>query len=110
MGITGKLLKDTIVKSSLPPLQKAAVVFGGTILGGLAYSKITEIERHKPISENIGNNTISINTQDYSINKFIDDSIIHSPLQNLLSYIEITDYIMVYLFIILVIQILFKFH
>jgi hypothetical protein len=107
MGITGKLLKDTIIKSSLPPMQKAAIVMGGTILGGMAYSKITEMERHGNVHNPITSNT-STNLNN-SINKFIDDNESSSPLQNLLFYIEITDIIIVYLIIILMIQILFKF-
>jgi hypothetical protein len=109
MGMTGKLVKDTIIKTSLPPLQKAAVVFGGTILGGMAYSKITETGRNAEIAQNITTYSVPKTNSTSHISKLIDDSTI-SPLQNILSYIEITDYIMIYLLTVLIIQILFKLY
>jgi hypothetical protein len=105
---------NTIAKSSLPPLQKAGVVIGASMIGGLFHSNITAINRNKIMDENINNvasNPNYNNNVDNSIiNKLVEDNTLSSPLEDLLLNIEITNYVCISMLVILTIQILFKLH
>lgn len=100
----------TLAKSPLPPVQKAGVVVGAGLLGGLIHSSISQYNISKNYSENIDNITSAAIVNDSNINKFINDNVSSSPLEVILSNLELTNYICVYMWVILVIQILFKFH
>lgn len=100
-----------ISKSSLPRLQKAGVILGAGLIGGLSHSKISTINRNSILQENLGNNSSSNSSNiNSNITKFIDDGIQSSPIQDLFLNLEITNYICISLIIILIIQILFKFY
>lgn len=116
VGVSSAVAKG-IAKSSMPPLQKAGVILGASLIGGLSHSKITSINRNTIMEENIKNNANindttnnAINKINSEVNKFIDDNITSSPLQDLLLNLEITNYVCISLTIILIIQIIFKFH
>jgi hypothetical protein len=104
----------TIAKSSMPPLQRAGIVLGASMIGGLFHSNITTINRNKIMEDNINNNIVSNNDKsnisDVNVNKFMDDSTLSSPLQDLLSNLELINYVCISMLILLTIQILFKIH
>jgi hypothetical protein len=100
----------TIAKSSLPPVKKAGVVVGAGFLGGLIHSSISQYNISRNYNENIRNDMKTAIINDSNINKFINDNMSSSPLEVILSNLELTNYICIYMLIILVIQILFKFH
>ena len=103
----------TIAKSSLPPVQKAGVVVGASMIGGLFHSNITTINRNKIMEESINNgfriNNSSNIKSESNINKFIDDTL-SSPLQDLLLNLELINYVCISMLILLLKQIIFKFH
>jgi|SRR5882757_2547307 len=111
MGLGTAAAKSIVMKSSMPPLAKAAVVFGGMALGGKTYSDLTEASRNESLNNvaSYSNTSSDANINNY-VNKFLDNNTLFSPLQNLLSSSEMGDYIMINLVIVLIIQILFKFH
>jgi hypothetical protein len=101
-----------LAKSAKPPLQKAGVIIGGAMLGGITHSVITTYNRSKVHSFNTSNLVITNNTSDISnsnISKFMDDSLF-SPLQALLFNIEALNITCLSLTLILIIQIIFKLH
>ena len=120
----GTAVGKGIAKSSLPPVQKAGVILGASLIGGLFHSNITTVNRNKIMEENIKNNTVSaypsgpsegdannaVSDNASSINKFIDDNTLDSPLKDLLLNLEITNYVCISMLILLIIQIVFKFH
>ena len=112
-GVSTAVAKG-LVKSGMPPVQKAGVILGAGLIGGLSHSKLTIMNRNSILmseaKENIRNNSSSdLNDLNPSINKFVDDTINSSPLQDLLLNLETTDYICLSLIGILLIQIFFKF-
>ena len=79
----------TIAKSSVPPIQKAGIVVGASMIAGLFQTKITTLNRNKVMDEYFKNNevsttNISSSIDNSTVNKFIDDSISSSPLEDLL--------------------------
>jgi len=100
----------TIAKSSIPPVQKAGVVVGAGLLGGLIHSTISQYNIRRNYNENITNNMDTAIINDSNINKFINDNMSSSPLEVILSNLELINYICIYMLIILIIQILFKFN
>lgn len=98
----------TIAKSGMPPIQKAGVVIGGAFMGGLSHSIISRINRNNIEFENqkTTNTTESLNS---NISKLIDNSIT-SPLEGLISDIQLISITCLSLIFILTIQIVFKFH
>jgi hypothetical protein len=110
-GVSSAVAKG-VAKSTMPSIQKAGVILGAGLIGGLSHSKISTINRNNVILEGNIKNNYSSNYSDLnsSINKFVDDTTQSSPLQDLLLNLEITNYVCISLIIILVIQILFKFN
>ncbi len=109
-GVSAAVAKG-ITKSSLPPLQKASIIVGAGLIGGMSHSKISTINRNNVLEENLKNGCSNNSSNlDSSVNKLIDDSLQSSPLQDLLSNLEITNYIFISMVILLIIQIIFKFH
>ena len=102
-----------VAKSSMPPLQKAGVIVGGAVLGGVTHSLISTYNRSQVNYEtkfnlNVTNKSTS-SSSDVDINKFIDDYLT-SPLETLLFNVDIINAVCLSLMIILVIQIIFKLH
>lgn len=87
----------TLAKSPLPPVQKAGVVVGSGLLGGLIHSSISQYNISKNYNENIDNITNAVIANDSNINKFINDNVSSSPLEVILSNLELTNYICVYM-------------
>jgi hypothetical protein len=122
MAGIGTAVGKTIAKSSLPPLQKAGIVVGASMLGGLFHSNLTTSNRNKILEESLKDKINSSNTsiltdskniKDSIINKFLDDNISlpsNSPLEDLLSNLEYINFICLGLLAILIIQIIFKFY
>lgn len=111
----GTAVGKTIAKSSMPPVQKAGIVLGASMIAGLFHSNITTVNINKIMGERIKNdfiNTVdsSSNANNSNINKLLDDNLSSSPLQDLLSNIEITNYLCISMVILLIIQIIFKLH
>ena len=102
-----------ISKASIPPMQKAGIILGTGLIAGLGHSRISVINRNSILKESIENNTHvsnNINNIGSGINKFVDDTISSSPLQDLLLNTELLNYTCLSLILILMIQIVFKFH
>ena len=118
MAGIGTAVGKTIAKSSLPPVQKAGIVVGASMIGGLFHSKITTINRNKIMEQHINNSVSDINTRgtttnnvdNPNISKFMDDSTSSIPLEDLISNLEITNYVCITMLVFLAIQILFKIH
>jgi len=109
----GTAVGKGIAKSAMPPLQKAGIIVGSSLVSGLAHSLISNANRNKVLQDNIstkGTNTTNSNSTNDLINKFIDNTTPSSPLENILFDIEALNYICLSLVIILTIQILFKFY
>jgi hypothetical protein len=103
-GISSAVGK-AISKSSVPPLQKATVIIGASIIGGFGSSRINYFNKGNITIEN----TISNTNNSSSINKLIDNSII-SPLQESLLYGEYMSYICLSIIYVLIIQLIFKLY
>jgi len=58
VGVAGAVGK-TIVKSSIPPVQKAAIIVGSGLMGGLIHSGVSHINRASALENNTENNNIS---------------------------------------------------
>jgi len=103
VGIATAISK-AVVKNGMPPLQKAGIIVGTSVIGGLAQSRISTMNRNTINSTSILNNETSSN-----VNKFLDDSLV-SPLQDLLFNLEMMNYVYLSLIYILIIQLVFKLH
>jgi len=106
VGIAGAVGK-TIAKSSLPAVQKAAIIVGSGLMGGLIHSGVSHINRASTLEHMTRDNNIS--DIDVSINKLVDDAIT-SPLEGLLFSIQAINAICFTFTLILVIQLFIRFH
>src|SRR5258708_632189 len=85
-------------------LNNLGIIVGNSVIGGLAQSRISTMNRNTINSTSILNNETSSN-----VNKFLDDSLV-SPLQDLLFNLEMMNYVYLSLIYILIIQLVFKLH
>ncbi len=107
----GAAVGKGIAKSAMPPIQKAGIIVGSSLIAGLGHSIISNVNRNKVLQDNISTKSItSSNSTNDVLNKLIDNTTPSSPLENLLFDIEALNYICMSLVIILIIQILFKFY
>jgi Cytochrome C and Quinol oxidase polypeptide I len=107
----GAAVGKGVAKSAMPPLQKAGIIVGSSLIAGLGHSIISNVNRNNVLQDNIAiKSTTSSNSTKNLLNKLIDDITPSSPLENLLFDIEALNYICISLVIILIIQILFKFY
>jgi hypothetical protein len=106
VGMAGAVGK-TIAKSSLPPVQKTAIIIGSGLLGGLIHSGVSHINRASALENMTINNNNNIS--DTPINKLVDDTIT-SPLEGLLFSIQGINAICFTFTLILVIQLFIRFH
>jgi hypothetical protein len=98
-----------MAKSGMPPLQKAGVIVGSSVLSGLAHSRFSILNRNM-INETDLNTSTSIDSNS-NISKFLSLSeTISSPLQDLLVNFEMTNYVCLSLIYIIIIQLLFKMY
>jgi len=109
VGIGGAVGK-TIAKSGMPPLQKAGVVIAGSLLGGIIHSTISRSNRNEATAtaNTIENDNNPINNLS-NVNKFLDNSD-STPLEGMLSDIQLTSVTCLSLIFILCIQLIFKFY
>ena len=109
---TGTAVAKGIAKSAMPPLQKAGIIVGSSLIAGLGHSVISNVNRNKVLHDNISTstNTASYNSTNDVLNKFIDNTTSSSPLENILFDTGALYYICLSLVTILIIQILFKFY
>ena len=96
-----------LTKSGLPPVQKAGIILGSSVISGIAHSRISIMNRNM-INETDLNSSSSIDTSS-NISKFINDSI-SSPLQDLLINFEMMSYVCLSLIYLIIIQLLFKLY
>jgi hypothetical protein len=112
VGVSTAIGKS-ITKSSIPPVQKAVIIGGGALMGGLIHSGISHVNRAnalETISKNSSNDCSSSYTNTI-VNKLIDDlSSNTSPLEGLLLSIQGINYICFTLVVILVIQLFIRLH
>lgn len=101
----GMAVAKGLVKSGMPPIQKAGVIVASSVIGGVTHSTISNMNRVRVLNESNSHNT-NINS---NIPKLIDDNITSDPLTNLLLNIDIISFTCISLLIILSIQIIFKF-
>ena len=73
-----------ITKSSMPPLQKAGVVLGSSIIAGIGHSVVSTADLNAVIAKNLGVSASNMNSEIVkSTSKFLDDSSL-SPIQGML--------------------------
>jgi len=96
-----------VTKSGMPPLQKAAVILGSSVISGLAHSRISIMNRNMNNDTDLNIST-SIDTNS-NISKILSDSL-SSPLQDLIVNFEMMSYVCLSLIYIIVIQLLFKLY
>jgi len=111
----GTAVGKTIAKSSVPPIQKAGIIVGASMIAGLFHSKITTFNRNKVMYEYFKNKEVSTynnssNINNSTVSKFVDDSFTSSPLEDLLLNLEMTSYVCISMVILLAIQLFFKLH
>lgn len=107
----GTAVGKGITKSAMPPLQKAGIIVGSSLITGLGHSVISNVNRNKVLQDIISTKSTSTTSSTNDVlNKFIDNTTPSSPLENLLFNIEALNYTCLSLVIILIIQILFKFY
>jgi hypothetical protein len=121
-GVAGAVGKS-ISNSSIPPLQKAGLVAGGALVGGLLHMGASNVNRVNSVSNEINfnntiqsnnavNNAVTSNSGNASdnITKFVDNSQDSSPLENLFVVLENMDYVSIFILYIIIIQITFRFY
>lgn len=96
-----------VAKTGMPPLQKAGVILGSSVISGIAHSRISIMNRNT-INDTDLNTPTSIENNS-NISKFLNDSIT-SPLQDILVNFEMMSYVCLSLTYIIVIQLLFKLY
>ena len=106
MAGVGAAVAKGIAKSGMPPLQKAGLIIGASVAGGLSHSWISAANRGGIRAENI--TTLNANIGSH-VSKFINDSSI-SPLQEFLYNGELMSYTCLGIVYILIIQLIFKLY
>ena len=106
----GTAVAKGIVKSGMPPLQKAGVIVGPGIIGGITHSSFSTFNRNKILEEAANNSVNKTDGINSTVSKLVADNTYSSPLQDLLSNLEILSYTCISLLIILTIQITFKYY
>ena len=96
-----------VTKTGMPPVQKAGIILGSSIISGLAHSRISIMNRN--VINDTDLNSSSSTDASSNVSKFITDSI-SSPLQDLLANFEMMSYVCLSLIYIIVIQLLFKLY
>jgi hypothetical protein len=96
-----------VTKTGMPPIQKAGIILGSSVISGLAHSRISIMNRN--VIHETDLNSSSSTDASSNISKFISDSI-SSPLQDLLVNFEMMSYVCLSLIYIIVIQLLFKLY
>jgi len=111
----GTAVGKAIGKSGMPPLQKAGLIVGASIFGGIGHSTISSINRRSVLEDyinkgNISSSDITKNISSDTTNKLVNDTIPSSPLEDLLSNLEMIDYVSLGIIYILIIQLIFKLY
>ena len=104
VGVAGAIVK-AVAKSGIPPLQKAGLVIGSSVISGIAHTRLSIMNRNMVNDSNL--NASSSTNAGSNVSNFLSDSI-SSPLQDLLVNFEMMSYVCLSLIYIIVIQLLFK--
>lgn len=96
----------SIAKSSIPPVQKAAIVAGGGLIGGLIHSGVSHINRANALENIAISSNKSVND---TASKLIDNTFTN-PLEGLLFSIQGINSICFTLVVILIIQLFIRFY
>lgn len=109
-GVAAGVAK-TIAKSVIPPVQKAALVSAAAAAGAAIHVGASAINAQtqswKNLTKNSTNDDVSQLPKD--INKFIGFGSEHTPIEMLLGSINILHTICIFLIILLIVQVSFKF-
>ncbi len=103
----GTAVGKAIAKSGMPPVQKAGIIVGGSVISGVGHSMITKINRNSVMLES---NSAITTSNSNNISKFMDDTDSYSPLEGILSDINILNITCISLLFILIIQLCFKLY
>jgi hypothetical protein len=102
-----------LASSSIPPLQKVGLLAAGGLMGAALHAGASAInaQSHKINSTSI-NNTENTSLKELSkdINKFLDSNYDISPLEVLLSSLYVLNMVSVWLLIIILAQLFFKYY
>jgi hypothetical protein len=108
VGAVATATAKVIAKSPLPPLQKAAVVLGGAVIGGAVHSGFSTINKIQ--NSNPGETpTSGSSTGSDIVKKFVADNT-GDPLKDLVFSIDLINYACLGLIIVLAMILLFKFY
>lgn len=108
VGVSAAVGK-AISKSSMPPsLQKAGLILGASLIGGIGHSTITAANRDAVRAENAINSVSNTNIGS-DVSKLVNDSHI-SPLQELLFNGEAINYVCLSIIYIMILQLIFKLY
>jgi hypothetical protein len=105
-GVAAAVAK-AVTKTGMPPVQKAGIILGSSVVSGLAHSRISIMNRNM-INVTDFNSSSSTDASS-NVSKLISDSI-SSPLQDLLMNFEMMSYVCLSLIYIIVIQLLCKLY
>jgi cytochrome c oxidase subunit 1 len=113
----GTAVGGAIKKSPMPPLQKAGLIISSGLLAGFGQMVISGVNRNSIAKQNIGSSdtissTVNLavnNSTSNVVNKFIS-STTSSPLEDVLLGVLSVSNICIYILLILIIQIYFKFY
>jgi hypothetical protein len=108
-AMTGGVAK-TIAKSSIPPVQKAGLVVGSGIVGAVLHAGSNFVNAQNQAIHSISKSSTNIDKDiiPKNVNSFLDFTSDISPLEGLLLCINTLTYISIWLFTVLILQILFK--
>jgi hypothetical protein len=105
-GVASAVSK-TIVKSSIPPVQKLAIVGAGGLIGGLLHYGVSQANRASALDDMVKSSII--NKSGNNISKFMDNSV-SDPLEGLLFTIQGLNSVCLTLIFILIIQLFIRLH
>ena len=107
-GVSAAVAKG-ISKSAMPPLQKAAAIGAGAVIGGSVHALVNYLNKVLSGDTSTTINTTSSFSSDSSINKFLLDLQL-DPLQGILWSIEVIDYACLTMMYLLLIQLIYKLY
>jgi hypothetical protein len=116
VGITGAMASvalgvgKAIAKSPMPPLQKAGVIVGASVLGGVGQAFVSGANSLFTLSNKSGTTSAASNVaSNTNISKLISGSQ-SSTLQTLFFQLEVIDYVCLSMIYILIIQLVYKLY
>lgn len=108
-GLSSAVAKG-VAKSPIPPVQKAGIIMAGGVVGGVIHTVASAINHNNTQSTSISNTEDSTSISNNSTNNLVDFGNNLSPLEILLQCINILSYISLFLLIVLLMQLIYKFY